>query len=208
MKLLKREKYLTFLKQMKNKPVIKVISGIRRSGKSTLFKLLQQEILNENKISNIISINFEQLEYEELCNYKKLHEYVLQHIKDGQKNYIFLDEIQHVLQFEKKVDSLFVRENNEERGVYLEGLFNTILLNDIVARKRISDVLILQKVIKMLISMIGNEVNINKIANTLRSKNIKITNQTLERWLEAILDSFVMYQVRKTGNESKAVCGG
>jgi predicted AAA+ superfamily ATPase len=88
-------------------------------------------------------------------------------------------------------------ENNEERRVYLEGLFNTILLNDIVTRKKVSNVSILQRMIETLFSMIGCEININKIANTLRSKNIKITNQTLERWLDAILDSFVMYQVRK-----------
>lgn len=268
MELINREKYLTFLKQIKNKPVIKVISGVRRSGKSTLFDLLRQAILAEDAQSNIISVNFDQLEYEELCDYKKLHQYVMDRIDKKRKNYIFLDEIQNVAQFEKTVDSLFIRKNvdiyitgsnayfmsgelttllsgryvelkilplsfkefymwnlikrpqftrfelfnkylegsfpyvlftedNEERQVYLEGLFNTIVLNDIVTRKKILDVSVLQRVIETLFSMIGSEININKIGSSLRSQSVKITNQTIERWLEAILDSFIMYKARK-----------
>ena len=84
--------------------------GIRRCGKSTLFRLFRDELLTEGIApEQIISINFEELEYEHLCDYRVLYNYILDRIQPDQMNYIFLDEIQHVDQFHRVVDSLFVK---------------------------------------------------------------------------------------------------
>jgi predicted AAA+ superfamily ATPase len=109
--MIKRDFELNKLKLYRDKPFIKIITGIRRSGKSTLLALFRQELL-ETGISpeHIITINFEDLANEDLLDYKKLHNFVLDNLKEG-KNYIFFDEIQMVQHFEKVVDSLFIREN-------------------------------------------------------------------------------------------------
>ena len=224
--MINRPEYLDFLEKWKDKEVIKVVSGIRRCGKSTLFELFKEKLIASG-ISNkqIISINFEDIEYEEYCDYKKLYSYVCSKMIDGKKNYIFLDEIQHVEYFEKAVDSLFIKKNadvyitgsnayfmsselatllsgryvelkmlplsfkeyasaikeniskeemysnylinssfpytlelkdrNEIRQ-YLDGVFNTVVLNDIVARKKVSDASILKSLIKFMFDNIGN----------------------------------------------------
>ncbi|MDR0860416.1 MAG: AAA family ATPase [Candidatus Peribacteria bacterium] len=84
---------------------------MRRSGKSTLLELFRQELIESGVLpENIISINFEDLANEELLEYKKLHTFVIDRLKKG-KNYVFFDEIQMVQNFEKVVDSLFIRED-------------------------------------------------------------------------------------------------
>lgn len=105
-----REEYLKCLTQWKDEQVIKVVTGIRRCGKSTLLQQYQTW-LKENDISDeqIVSINFEELEYEELLDYKKLYKYLKERLVKGKTTYIFLDEIQKVPSFEKVVDSLYVK---------------------------------------------------------------------------------------------------
>ena len=119
MERIKREEYLSILKNFKNQQIIKVITGIRRCGKSTLLELFQ-DYLKENGVeaSQIISINFEDADYEELQDRKKLHEYLKSKLKNGKKTYIFLDEIQKVVEFEKTVDSLFI---NKDVDLYITG---------------------------------------------------------------------------------------
>ena len=108
--LVERKEYLTKLIEWKDEQVIKVVTGIRRCGKSTLLTQYQ-EWLKENGVSDkqIISINFEELEYEELLDYKKLYAYLKERLAIGKTTYIFLDEIQKVTDFEKAVDSLYVK---------------------------------------------------------------------------------------------------
>ena len=105
--MVERKEYLEQLAQWKDEQVIKVITGIRRCGKSTLL-LQYQTWLKANGVSadQIVSVNFEELEYEELLDYRKLYEYLKNHLCVGKKTYIFLDEIQKVTAFEKVVDSL------------------------------------------------------------------------------------------------------
>ena len=112
MERIEREEYLEFLKNHKDKQIIKVVSGIRRAGKSTLFEIYK-DYLQKNGVekNQIISINFEDLEYEEYTDYKKLYKFIKDNLLENKKNYIFLDEIQHVNKFEKVVDSLFIKEN-------------------------------------------------------------------------------------------------
>ena len=104
--------YINYLNKFKDMPLIKVISGVRRCGKSTLF-LQYIEHLKSNNIddNHIIFINFEDLEYEEYTNYKTLYNYLNKRIIDSKKYYIFLDEIQNVEKYEKTVDSLLVKGN-------------------------------------------------------------------------------------------------
>lgn len=110
--LVQRKEYLDRLIDWKEEQVIKVVTGIRRCGKSTL--LLQfQQWLKENGVAEeqIVSVNFEELEYEELLDYKKLYQYLKERLINGKTTYIFLDEIQKVASFEKVVDSLYVKPN-------------------------------------------------------------------------------------------------
>jgi len=102
--MIKREQYLNKLIQFRDKQLIKVISGIRRCGKSTLFELYQSYLKSQGVADNqIISINFEDLQFEDLLDYKKLYEYVVKKISKTKKTYIFLDEIQHVKNFKKRL---------------------------------------------------------------------------------------------------------
>ena len=119
MNLIARPQEAAFLKRHKDHHIIKVISGVRRCGKSTLFELFRQELLADGvSPDRIISVNFEDLAYEDLTEYHALYRYLSSRLKPGVMNYIFLDEIQHVPQFEKAVDSLFLKENVD---IYLTG---------------------------------------------------------------------------------------
>ena len=119
MEIIKRDDYLSILKNFKDQQIIKVITGIRRCGKSTLLELFQDELKRSGvKNNQIISINFEDADYEELQDRKKLYEYLKSKLVKGKKTYIFLDEIQNVNEFEKTVDSLFI---NKDVDLYITG---------------------------------------------------------------------------------------
>lgn len=117
--MVQRNEYLDRLKQWKDEQVIKVITGIRRCGKSTLLKIYQEYLKTQGVADDqIISINFEELEYEELLDYKALYNYVKERLHRTKPTYVFLDEIQQVENFQKAVDSLYVKENVD---VYITG---------------------------------------------------------------------------------------
>lgn len=130
MERIQREEYLSVLRDFKDKQIIKVITGIRRCGKSTLLELFQ-EYLKESGVEEkqIISINFENADYEELQDRKRLHEYLKSKLVKNKKTYIFLDEIQNVKEFEKTVDSLFI---NKDVDLYITGS-NAYLLSSELA---------------------------------------------------------------------------
>lgn len=130
MERIQRENYLSILKNFKDKQIIKVITGIRRCGKSTLLELFQ-DYLKENGVEEkqIVSINFENADYEELQDRKKLHEYIKSKLVKNKKTYIFLDEIQNVNEFERTVDSLFI---NKDVDLYITGS-NAYLLSSELA---------------------------------------------------------------------------
>lgn len=110
--MIKREEYLKFLLEWKDQQIIKVISGIRRCGKSTLFELFREKLLQDGvDEKQIIDINFEDADNAELCDFKKLYDHIKGRMLPDKMNYIFLDEIQHVDQFQKAVDSLFIKKN-------------------------------------------------------------------------------------------------
>lgn len=263
--MIQRDEYLRFLLDWKDQQIIKVISGIRRCGKSTLFELFREKLLQDGvDEKQIIDINFEDADNSELCDYKKLHDHIKGRMLPDKMNYIFLDEIQHVDQFQKAVDSLFIKKNADvyitgsnayfmsgelatllsgryvelkmlplsfkeyvsafdgsksledlynsylynssfpytvgmtnRRNIhaYLDGIFNTIVLNDIVQRKKVQNPLMLKSVIKFMFDNIGNPCTAKKISDTMTSQGRKVSNHTVEIYLEGLTDSLLMYRV-------------
>lgn len=127
--MVERKEYLNSLIQWKEEQVIKVVTGIRRCGKSTLLVQYQSWLLKNNVSENqIISINFEELEYEELLDYKKLYTYLKERLCPGRTTYIFLDEVQKVPYFEKAVDSIYVKPNVD---LYITGSNAYLLSGDL-----------------------------------------------------------------------------
>ena len=127
--MIQRREYLSQLLTWKDEKVIKVVTGIRRCGKSTLLEQFQQILLkNGVDSSQIISINFEELEYERLLDYRKLYSFLKERINFEQKNYIFLDEIQRVNSYEKVVDSLYIKDNID---IYITGSNSYMLSGDL-----------------------------------------------------------------------------
>lgn len=111
--LIKRTQYLENIRRFYESNLIKVLTGVRRCGKSVLLNQIKEELINEKKIRNdhIISINFEDVKFSKIKNYNKLNDYILKQIIDDNKYYIFLDEIQHIKQFEKVLASLKATKN-------------------------------------------------------------------------------------------------
>ena len=280
-----RKEYLDFLVKSKDRQIIKVVSGVRRCGKSTLFEIYKDFLLENGVAKNqIISINFEDMDYEELTDYKKLYEYIKSKMIGDKKNYIFLDEIQHVDKFEKVVDSLFIKENTDlyitgsnayfmsselatllsgryielkmlplsfkeyyqakleyekmeqkENRIsktliqyyneyivnssfpytlqldsdlkniheYLSGIYNSVLLKDIVARLKISDVMRLESVVKYIFDNIGNLTSLSKIANTLTSMGRKTDAKTIEKYIRGLTDSLLVHEVSRYNIKGK-----
>lgn len=267
MHMIARDEYLQKLIDLRDTDLIKVVTGIRRCGKSTLFKLYQ-DYLKSNGVSNeqIISINFEDLAYEELLNYRSLYDHVKSRLISEKMNYVFLDEIQAVDQFQKAADSLYIqdnvdlyitgsnasllsgdlatllsgryveiammplsfkeyvsaqtdkssiselyskyRKNSSFPGAveisshgklreYLSGIYNTIVLKDIVARYNIQDVSMLDSIIHFMFDNIGNICSSRKIAGALASSGRKVSANTVERYLSAMTSSYILYQARR-----------
>ena len=274
--MVKRDEYLQSLKQWKDEQVIKVVTGIRRCGKSTLLTQYQEWLKTEGITDDqIISVNFEELEYEELLDYKKLYYYLKERLAENKTTYIFLDEIQNVINFEKVVDSLYVKPNidiyitgsnsyllsgdlatlltgryveikmlplsfkeflaltgmDTERGlaeylqngglpyiavmdrttektdIYLEGIYNTVIIKDIEERqsrkekdptkRKITDISLLKTIAKFLASTIGSPVSVRSITNYLISNGRKVSPNTVSDYVGALTESFVFYPVER-----------
>jgi len=127
--MIKRDAYLQKIKPFINKPLIKILTGIRRSGKSTVLKLLKDELLSSGvSEEQIITINFESIIYSEICTAVKLYEYLSIRIKPSKKYYLLLDEIQEVHQWEKTINSLMV---DYDTDIYLTGSNSHLLSSEL-----------------------------------------------------------------------------
>lgn len=127
--MIQRKEYLNELIQWKDEQVIKVVTGIRRCGKSTLLMQYQDYLRSVGVgTDQIIAVNFEELEYEELCDYRKLYEYIKSKLLPDRTTYIFLDEVQKVPDFEKAVDSLYVKRTTD---IYITGSNAYMLSGDL-----------------------------------------------------------------------------
>ena len=112
MALIERKEYTDWLKRYRDKKIIKVITGLRRVGKSTIFDLYIAQLLKEGVApEQIVKVNFEELENEPLLDRNALYRFLTDKLLPDRKLYIFLDEVQRVPEFEKVVDSLFVKDN-------------------------------------------------------------------------------------------------
>ena len=271
---IQRKEYLKKLIAFRDKQLIKVVTGVRRCGKSTLLKMYQEWLREQGvEASRIISINFEDIDYEELTDYRKLYDYLKGHLNPERMTYIFLDEIQNVADFPKVVDSLYIKNNVDiymtgsnaymlsseiatlisgryvqiemlpfsfkeymestgsmnDRGVkyteylenssfpqtlelkgqpdeirdYLEGLYNTIVVKDIVNRKKITDTMMLKSLLRFVFDNIGNPLSSKKIADTMTSAGRKIDVKTVEKYLEALTESYILYQAKRYNIKGK-----
>ena len=123
--MLERVEYLEKLKKWKDKDVIKVVTGIKRCGKSTLFDLYIEYLKSIGvKEDHVITINLESLDYT-FNDYKELYDYVINLVRDKDQYYVFLDEVQNIPEFQRAVDALYIKKNI---GVYITGS-NAILLS-------------------------------------------------------------------------------
>jgi predicted AAA+ superfamily ATPase len=267
--LLQRPEYLNWLKSWRERQVIKVVSGVRRCGKSTLFQLYTDYLLGEGITQEqIIFINLEELEYEELLDYHVLYKFIKDRLNSKGYTYIFIDEVQNCKGFEKVVDSLFVKENvdiyitgsnaymlsgelatllsgryvqiemlpfsfaeyvsyhsetsrsnselfmdyvrygafpavvaldNNERLInsYLDGVYNSILLKDVAARYGMSDITMLESIVRFLYSSVGSSISVKKIADTINSSGRKTSVNTVDKYLSALCESYMFYKVNR-----------
>jgi predicted AAA+ superfamily ATPase len=265
--LIKRQAYLDNLLTFKDTQIIKIVTGIRRCGKSTLLELYR-EYLRETGISTdqLIWLNLEDGEWMDIETYKQLYAAIERRLVSDQRNYIFLDEVQRIPDFQKALDSLFIKKNcdlyvtgsnafllsgelatllagryveikmlplsfreyasafpehtdyeqlyrdyiynsgfpytisisrHQDIRQYLDGIFDSIVLKDIVARKRYTDVSILQRLVRFLFDNIGNLCSVKKIADTLNSSGRKTTIPTVDTYLTALTESFVFYKASR-----------
>lgn len=272
--IIERKEYLNKLITWKDKQLIKIVTGVRRCGKSVLLKMYQDYLKNNGvKESQIVTINFEDLDYEELTNYKKLDNYLKEKLIPNKMTYIFLDEIQNVDQFPKVLDSFYIKDNVDiyvtgsnahmlsseiatmisgryiqiemlplsfkeymestgnmnDRGIkyteylqnssfpyalqlknqldeirdYLEGIYNTIVVKDIVHRKNITDTMMLKSILKFVFDNIGNPLSSKKISDTMTSLGRKINSRTVEKYLEAFSESYIIYPAKRYNIKGK-----
>lgn len=211
--LVERKEYLAELIGWKDEQVIKVVTGIRRCGKSTLLAQFQ-EWLKANGVSDeqVVSVNFEELEYEELLDYKKLYAYLKERLVSGKMTYIFLDEVQKVADFEKVVDSLYVKPDVD---IYITGSNAYMLSGDLATllTGRYVEIKMLPLSLKefMTITQIDEE---RSFAEYLKCGGLPYvarmdrTTEKVETYLEGIYNTVIVKdiedrQIRKETEQSK-----
>lgn len=266
--MIERIEYLEELKRWKDKDLIKVVTGIRRCGKSTLFDLFINYLIETGiKESQIIKINLEDADYS-FEGYKELYDYINNKLDSKKQYYVFLDEVQNIPKFQKAVDSLYIKKNVDvyitgsnayllsgdlatllsgryieikmlplsfkeyisafkdnnnyqqlfldymrvggmpgniailktnpnDLDKYLDGIFSTIVYKDIMARNNITDKMLLESILKFIFDSIGSPISTKKISDTLTSKGISTSNHTVENYITAFVESFLIYKTER-----------
>lgn len=268
------EEYLNKLIALQNKQLIKVITGVRRSGKSTLLEIFQEYLIGHGvEREQIIYLNFEDYEYRYLREPDKLYQYLKERLYNNGYTYIFLDEIQHVANFQEVVDSLYIKKNIDiyitgsnanmlsgelatllsgryieisilplsfkeyaenvdnkktlmqkyndyitygafpyvleleqsprEVQDYLEGIYNTVVVKDIIGRKKITDPMMLESVMLFTLDNIGNQLSTKKIADTMTSAGRKIDVRTVEKYINSLQECYILYQAKRYNIKGK-----
>ena len=262
--MIERQEYLETLIRFKDKELIKIVTGIRRCGKSTLLEIYRNYLL-KNGISKeqIISINLEDLTYGFIQNYMDLYNYINEKLLDDKMNYVFIDEVQIISEFQKAVDSLYIKKNvdlyitgsnakllsselstllsgryieikmlplsfkefqkatgidnldalyrkyistgsfpytlklgnEDDVSLYLSGLYNDVIIKDVMVRKNIADESMLKSVANFALDNIGNIMSVNNISNTMTSDGRSINVRTVEKYLDGFIESFFLYKV-------------
>ena len=265
MKLIDRPEYLNQLKKVQGVPDIKVITGIRRCGKSKLMEAFIKYIKNTDENANIIYIDFTDLDFEELKEYHRLNDYVKKAYAESKNNYLFIDEVQTCEGFEKTLNSLHASEkydiyvtgsnafllssdlatlftgrtysievfpfsfkeymeyyeftdvyeaytqyrniggmsgsylysDENSRVSYINDVFETLVIRDIVQKFKIRNVPLLEKIVDYLMDNISNVVSANKMANTLESNRIKTNDKTVGTYIGYLCNAFGFYRIRR-----------
>ena len=266
-----RDLYLNQLIKFKDKKLIKVITGLRRSGKSTLLSLFENHLITSGVDRNhIIRMNFESFEFDEITNYKELHAYINKRILDPDKrHYILLDEVQQVSSWERVINSFLVDanvdifitgsnayllsselstllsgryveikmqplsfkeylefldsdkemslpekfnqyleygglptivellDNPDTIGPFLEGIYNTVLMKDVIERNGVRDAALLESILKFIAANIGSIVSTKKISDYLTSSGRKTTSDTIDNYLKMLENAFIIYKANR-----------
>lgn len=266
-----RNLYLNQLIQFRDKNLIKVITGLRRSGKSTLLSLFENHLISIGiDRKQIIRMNFESFEFDEITDYKTLHSYIKERIVDrSMKHYILLDEVQQVTSWERVVNSFLVDanvdiyitgsnayllsselstllsgryveikmqplsfkeyldflESDKEMtlqekfnqyleygglptvvelldypdtiGPFLEGIYNTVLMKDVIERNGVRDAALLESILKYIAANIGSIVSTKKISDYLTSSGRKTTSDTIDNYLKMLENAFIIYRANR-----------
>lgn len=271
---IERTEYLEKLIAFRDKQVIKIITGVRRCGKSTLMELFQDYLKSQGVLEEqIVAVNLEDYDFYELRNPKKLYTYIKERLVQGKMTYIFLDEIQHCEEFPEVVDSLHIKKDVDiyltgsnakmlsseiatlisgryveismlplsfkeyvlstgssselarkytayvetssfpyalqlagqpkELRDYLDGIYNTIVVKDIAQRNKIPDPMMLESVLRFIFDNIGNQLSTKKIADTMTSNGRKIDVKTVEKYLKALMESYIVYQAKRYNVKGK-----
>ena len=268
-----REAYLSQLALWRDKQVIKVITGVRRSGKSTLLHQFQQVLMDDGIAkSQIQSINFEDLANEHLTDYRALHKHIIDHLQADCQNYVFLDEVQMVNEFQRTVSSLLLQPNidiyitgsnaymlsseiatllsgryvelrvlplsfaeyasaqslSHEQAYrryisetafpyglqltsadavreYIRGVYSTVVLKDIVSRRKLQDMDLLERVIRFLADNIGSITSVRNIAGNLLAGGRKVSDHTVETYLQSLTECYLFYKVDRYDVRGKQV---
>ena len=272
--MLKRELYLKRIRDFYDSDLVKILVGIRRSGKSVILEQIIEELRNRGiDIEHIIYINFEFIEFEELTDYKKLNKYIKDKIKDNSMYYLFFDEIQNVDNFEKVVNSLrasekvsifitgsnsrllseelstvlsgryvsfrinplsykevlqlqgkesndeifnnymkwgslpnrFEFKNEESIKNYLYGVFDSIILRDVVERLKIRDTALFNLILQYIIDTIGREFSAENIINFLKNEGREVSTLTIYSYLDALCKALLIRKVYRYDIHGKAV---
>lgn len=273
MKRIKREAYLNKLIEFKDKDVIKIITGIRRCGKSTMMEIYRDWLLaNGVADDRIVYVNFEDFDNYELRNPHALYSYVKPLLRDDSMLYVFFDEIQHVQEFPDVINSLNIKplvdiyvtgsnaymlsteiatllsgryveipmlplsfreyvdapgygdnlqkayndyvtrssfpyslEFDNESAVrdYLSGIYDTIVVKDIMTRKKFGDVMMLESVIRFVADNIGNILSTKRIADLMTAGGRKIDQKTVENYLSSLCESFFVYEAKRYNIKGK-----
>lgn len=267
MKRIERREYLSKLKKFRDKKLIKVVTGIRRCGKSTLMEIYRDWLTTQGVSSGrIVFINFEDYDYYSLRDPQNLYRYVKERLSDTEMTYLFFDEIQHVRDFPDVINSLNLKpytdiyltgsnayilsselatllsgryveipmlplsfreyveaiggqdnlqdsynryvtnssfpytlelDSTEEISDYLDAVYNTIVVKDIMTRLKIQDVTMLESVIRFAADNIGNILSTKRIADLLTAEGRKIDQKTVEKYMHALCETFFLYEVKR-----------
>ena len=205
--MIERKKYMSLLEKWRDKKVIKVVTGVRRCGKSSLLRMFRER-LSDNGVEErqILEFNFEDLSNEPFLDYHVLYSHIRKNLCGDRMNYIFFDEIQMVENFQKVVDSLFLLDNVDlyvTGSNALTGLYNTIVLKDVVARRKITDVMMLESIVRFLADNIGNLSVIKRISDAMTSQGRKVSVHTVENYISALSDSYIFYPVYRYDAKGK-----
>ncbi len=269
--LIERPLYTKRLTDFLNTPLVKVITGVRRAGKSSIIKLLIDKLLADGVSKNrILLINMESLEFEAIHDYRDLYNYVRKHLSSGQKNYLFVDEIQNIHEWERAVTSILAEEiaditisgsnarllssdlatritgryvevpvyplrfsefirfqgletesfeirsawdrflrhggfpgihylRNEDEVVYtyLNSLYNTIVLKDVVNRHEIREPAQLDTIIRFLFDNCGNTTTANGIADFLKAQRLTVSVARVQNYLSFLEQAYLIFRCRR-----------